>query len=232
MVSVPREQLRQFIEYSASICKSPAWVKDKAALLAAIDQPAQQHQVKPVAYRWKQLGGNGYMYGEQLPAIVLGVWQELYAGADAGEVERLVAANTEYARRHLELQGEVERLRQEVASIDKKLRGSDEHWNGEGLPQAGDECEARIGVQKNWRQVKIKFIGDEMLVAQVGDKELCWRLEYCTFRPVRTPEQIAADERAAAIEEMWATYWKPEVQTAFEGLGLLYDAGYRKQVQP
>lgn len=45
-------------------------------------------------------------------------------------------------------------------------------------------------------------------------------------------EQIAANERAAAIEEMWATYWKPEVQTAFQGLGLLYDAGYRKQVTP
>ena len=43
---------------------------------------------------------------------------------DSSEVERLVVANTEYARRHLELQGEVERLRQEVASIDKKLRGN------------------------------------------------------------------------------------------------------------
>lgn len=117
MVSVPREQLRQFIEYSASICKSPAWVKDKAALLAAIDQPAQQHQVKPVAYRWKHLDGNGYMYGEELPTVILGAWQELYthpAPADAGEVERLVSANTEYARRHLEHQAEVERLRLEL----------------------------------------------------------------------------------------------------------------------
>ena len=35
----------------------------------------------------------------------------LYTHADPGEVERFVAANTEYARRHLELNGEVERLR-------------------------------------------------------------------------------------------------------------------------
>jgi hypothetical protein len=58
------------------------------------------------------------------------------------------------------------------------------------------------------------------------------RTDKVDFTPCRTPEQIAADERAAAIEEMWSTYWRPEVQTAFEGLGLLYDAGYRKQVAP
>ncbi|MCE1066700.1 hypothetical protein LU638_24120, partial [Pseudomonas asiatica] len=37
---------------------------------------------------------------------------------DAGAVERLVAANTEYARRHLEHQGEVERLRSELAQCE------------------------------------------------------------------------------------------------------------------
>lgn len=50
MVSVPREKLRQFIEYSASVCKSPAWVKDKAALLAALEQPAPQPHPDPIAW--------------------------------------------------------------------------------------------------------------------------------------------------------------------------------------
>lgn len=50
MVSVPRETLRQFIEYSASVCKSAAWVKDKAALLAALDQPAPQPHPEPIAW--------------------------------------------------------------------------------------------------------------------------------------------------------------------------------------
>jgi len=49
MVCVPRERLRQFIEYSASVCKSPAWVKDKAALLVALEQPAPQHP-EPIAW--------------------------------------------------------------------------------------------------------------------------------------------------------------------------------------
>lgn len=50
MVSVPRERLHQFIEYSASVCKSPAWVKDKAALLAALEQPAPQPHPDPIAW--------------------------------------------------------------------------------------------------------------------------------------------------------------------------------------
>lgn len=50
MVSVQREQLLQFIEYSASVCKSPAWVKDKAALLAALEQPAPQPHPDPIAW--------------------------------------------------------------------------------------------------------------------------------------------------------------------------------------
>ncbi|MNJ30539.1 hypothetical protein D3C77_251390 [compost metagenome] len=41
-------------------------------------QPAAQHQGEPVAYRWEQLGGRGYCYGENLPAIIIGAWQELY----------------------------------------------------------------------------------------------------------------------------------------------------------
>ena len=48
------------------------------------------------------------------------------------------------------------------------------------------------------------------------------------FRQLRTPEQIAEEERQKAIDEMWSVYWQPEAPTAKEALGLLYDAGYRK----
>lgn len=51
--------------------------------------PAEQHQGQPVGYRWEQLGGNGWYYGEKLPTIIIGSWQELYTNADPGEVERL-----------------------------------------------------------------------------------------------------------------------------------------------
>lgn len=45
--------------------------------------------------------------------------------ADAGEVERLVSANTEYARRHLEQQAEVERLRLEIEQLRFSLEAHD-----------------------------------------------------------------------------------------------------------
>lgn len=106
---------------------------------------------------------------------------------------------------------------------------SDKQWNGEGLPQVGDECEVRIGTQNKWRQAKLKFVGDDILVALVGDKEICWRLEYCSFRPVH----ISAKEREKAIIEM------AEIANRATGFGqnladhaALYDAGYRKQVAP
>ncbi|MOA09956.1 hypothetical protein D3C78_1298210 [compost metagenome] len=62
----------------------------------------------------------------------------------------------------------------------------------------------------------------------------CWGtlLWASTFRPVRTPEQIKAEEREKAIVEM------AETMHAAIGFGVnradceaLYDAGYRKQVE-
>lgn len=77
-------------------------------------QPAEQHQGEPVAYLCKAEGAKWLQYGSR----VGDPWKHgevqvtpLYPHADPGEVERLVAANTEYARRHLERLDEVERLR-------------------------------------------------------------------------------------------------------------------------
>ncbi|MNE98933.1 hypothetical protein D3C81_1180680 [compost metagenome] len=49
------------------------------------------------------------------------------------------------------------------------------------------------------------------------------------FRPIRTPEQIAAEERSAAICEMSTVVGAPLSKlTVPEVLEALYDAGYRK----
>ncbi|MOA57078.1 hypothetical protein D3C78_1811840 [compost metagenome] len=46
------------------------------------------------------------------------------------------------------------------------------------------------------------------------------------FRPIRTPEQIAAEEREKALEAMFKIYHDAgEFRT---GLAALYEAGYRK----
>jgi len=51
------------------------------------------------------------------------------------------------------------------------------------------------------------------------------------FRPRRTPEQIAAEEREKAIAEMCNDAGKPDMPVRSRGqAAMLYDAGWRKQV--
>lgn len=122
-------------------------------------------------------------------------------------------------------------------------------WSGEGLPPVGAVCEFAGGTPcpydpfdkdlKEGMQVTIIAhfkSGDFTLAAFTFDPQNPDRGmvqveqgNFGCFRPIRTAEQIAAEERAQAIEEMWSVYWKPEPQTAKEALGLLWDAGYRKQ---
>lgn len=88
MVSVPRERLREFIENAACLGRSPQWVKNKAALLEALAQPAAQYHGEPVAWV-RVIAGEpnqfSWFAGKQLPTGK----HQLYTHADAGEVERL-----------------------------------------------------------------------------------------------------------------------------------------------
>jgi len=111
-------------------------------------------------------------------------------------------------------------------------------WPDEGYPPVGIEIEAMLpGIGSTtyfWQKAKVVHgplpeSPGEILVFSLETTRPAWVDE---FRPVRTAEQIEAEERAAAVEDMWNTYWKPEPQTAKEALGLLWDAGWRKQVQP
>lgn len=108
-----------------------------------------------------------------------------------------------------------------------------EQWNGEGLPPVGTVCEHQGSVPGNqdWTQARVlahaEVSGMPVAVHQIGDQISCSSAQY--YRPIRTPEQIAAEEREAAIEEMWnVVYWQPHAPTAKAALGLLYDHGYRK----
>ena len=108
-------------------------------------------------------------------------------------------------------------------------------WNGEGLPPIGAKCEVENEVEGGFDsvdEVLVHTIINGSEVAVFKRQERIFMAPAGKFRPVRTKEQIAAEEREKAIAEMWSTYWQPQVSTAMEGLGLLYDAGYRKQVAP
>lgn len=106
-------------------------------------------------------------------------------------------------------------------------------WNGEGLPPVGTVCEVQTWVNREWRKTTVlahhlgfavhswSTDGDDMEVeaAPPGD-----------FRQFRTPEQIAAEEMAAAVKDMI------EITSDADGCidpgeaELLWKAGYRKQV--
>lgn len=52
------------------------------------------------------------------------------------------------------------------------------------------------------------------------------------FRPIRTPEQIAAEERQKACLELLSDCFQDANAFALVQAGRLYDAGWRKQVAP
>lgn len=102
-------------------------------------------------------------------------------------------------------------------------------WSGTGLPPVGAACEGRS------RKDKLGEVWGEVIVLahRLGQAIVsftdCERLQWCgedDLRPIRTPEQIAAEEREKAIHEMAKIVgWVP---ANIDSFAKLYDAGYRK----
>jgi hypothetical protein len=108
-------------------------------------------------------------------------------------------------------------------------------WNGEGLPPIGTGCERNVS-RSSWCQSKI--------FAHSPCGRFAAFLDSCgmnwagadSFRPIRTPEQIAAEKREAAVAAMLdLDPFQPSatlgMMSRTEFCGALYDAGYRKQEQ-
>lgn len=110
-------------------------------------------------------------------------------------------------------------------------------WTGEGLPPVGMACEVSSN-EGGWAKAEIKYLGERFVVykylPQEGygpdhQTEISMHLTVMRFRPIRTPEQIEAEERKKVIQEMRDAALKNLQLDPFEQL---YDAGYRKQVAP
>lgn len=113
-------------------------------------------------------------------------------------------------------------------------------WDGEGLPPVGITVEAHI--DHSWVSAEVLAHGvdgeDEVAVLQVGS-----RIKTKTFtgvRPIRTPEQIAAEEREKAVKELFFTINWQSSEAEWDAISndrkcdyaKAIDAGYRKQVAP
>lgn len=109
-------------------------------------------------------------------------------------------------------------------------------WTGDGLPPVGEVCEVNDQRSGSWTKVDsilahAHTAGRDVAVFQIGDY-----IAYSPadrFRPIRTPEQIAEEERVAAVDEMINAVSKanPQCITIAQAritCMALYDAGYRK----
>lgn len=112
-----------------------------------------------------------------------------------------------------------------------------EPWNGEGLPPVGTTCEWRPSIDQLIVVTILGRDGDETWFRRKGNQfsETCVNMAF--FRPIRTPEQIAAEERKEAIDKLvqffMNYYGNPKGAEQYLLIcRSLHDAGYRKQEQP
>lgn len=107
-------------------------------------------------------------------------------------------------------------------------------WNGEGLPPVGTVCKLRTVrtpdcTFEGWGKAEILYSSRNVVVWRWhGHKiEFCADWEGVEFHPIRTPEQIAAEEREKAIDVMVADIGG-YLNHSHTLAAILYDAGYRK----
>lgn len=118
-------------------------------------------------------------------------------------------------------------------------------WTGEGLPPAGTVCEVSSH-QGAWAKAEIRYIGKRFCVYQYvlqegysADQlnEVSLYLTVMRFRPIRTPEQIAEEEREqAAIELHQTIHPRAKWENLDGGMKASYRAaitlGWHKQAKP
>ncbi|EOZ3002132.1 hypothetical protein APA66_27680 [Pseudomonas aeruginosa] len=113
-------------------------------------------------------------------------------------------------------------------------------WNGQGLPPVGTVCIVEphntmwgFSSTSGYERKILAYYGEYVWLGHAETPLETTRIDKVDFRPIRIPEQIAAEEREAAIVAML------DLDPPHEnGLGLtsrrqfcetLYDAGYRRQ---
>lgn len=105
-------------------------------------------------------------------------------------------------------------------------------WHGGGSPPpVGTECEfikhnSPPAPKGQWKAGKILYLSECTIVIGVEGGERVHHPRNCSYRPIRTPEQIAAEERTRQVNVM-ADIAAPLINR-YEVAERLYDAGYRK----
>ena len=101
-------------------------------------------------------------------------------------------------------------------------------WNGEGSPPFGTEIEVNT-VGDTWVKAVLAYQSHYTCVFNCGDSDWVTTVDQAKIRPVRTPEQIADDERKAEIKGIRDILAEYDGFARFTIAAALHDAGYRKQ---
>lgn len=110
-------------------------------------------------------------------------------------------------------------------------------WSGEGLPPVGTICEWRDDDAGCWHKVEVRYLSKHTALLHFpgdgdgdGDTEGAFAPNYCQFRPLRTPDQIAAEERKKVIDKMVEDMAENmfELGCDYDRAVMLYEKGYRK----
>lgn len=117
-------------------------------------------------------------------------------------------------------------------------------WNGEGLPSVGTVCEffSEMNDGADWHAALRSGMSVEVIahfntgygevaafIFTDGSSKQVEQAQAECFRPIKTAEQIAAEEREKAIEEMRQSLKYPGGVNVLYVCTTLYDLGYRKQ---
>lgn len=104
-----------------------------------------------------------------------------------------------------------------------------EKWSGEGLPPVGTVCEGQVRGYGEWQKFTVLAHHNGHVWVAGDDGKHCMTVPpHGKFRPIRTPEQIAAEEREKVIAEMLAACPYPGSPVSRSDCEHLYKAGYRK----
>lgn len=106
-----------------------------------------------------------------------------------------------------------------------EARPTQNGWNGEGLPPVGAYIEWLSG-QYGWLGGRV--VGHDGAVTVVSHNDGYTGCHPHEVRAIRTPEQIAAEERAEAVAAMLGLFGETDSRDTYL-MQRLYDAGYRKQ---
>ncbi|WP_213159976.1 hypothetical protein [Pseudomonas aeruginosa] len=106
----------------------------------------------------------------------------------------------------------------------------DKPWDGQGLPPAGAKC---LTDRNDFlREVTILCHGKTrtFVFDHVSQEEICLVLKDRVFLPIRTPEQIAAEERRKSILHLANLLIDSRGQcNEYSQAEAIFDAGYRRQ---